>query len=114
MSTEIKSMSKGYGFLSSAKSLGKNLSKKYVQKIGNKVGNKIAEKLQRPLQLLRIQKLLKPSLCDYSNAYILVNRTIAITGTAADALQITDERNKKVTFKNWTPFTNCINQINNT
>ena len=25
-----------------------------------------------------------------------------------------DERNKEVIFKHWTPFTNCISEINNT
>ena len=54
-------------------------------------------------------------MCDYSEAYILVSGTIRITGTGADhaATQV-DERNKGVTFRNCTPFTNCISEINNT
>ena len=54
-------------------------------------------------------------MCDYSEAYILVNGTIRITGTGADhaATQV-DERNKGVTFRNCAPFTNCISEINNT
>ena len=48
--------------------------------------------------------------CDYSNTYILVKGRIKITaaGTYAAARQV-DERNKRVIFKNCTPFINCIN-----
>ena len=57
--------------------------------------------------------MLKSSLCDYSHAYILVIGTITVNSTAtpdADA----NNTNKKVIFKNCTPFTNCISEINNT
>ena len=56
---------------------------------------------------------LKSSLCDYSDAYILVKGTITITGAGADATtRQVDERDKGVTFKNCAPFTNCISEIN--
>ena len=59
--------------------------------------------------------MLKSSLCDYSDAYILVKGKITITGAGADAAaRQADERNKGVAFKNCTPFTNCISEINNT
>ena len=59
--------------------------------------------------------LLKSSLCDYSDAYILVKGTITIEGAGADAAaRQADERDKGVIFKNCTPFTNCISEINNT
>ena len=55
----------------------------------------------------------KSSLCDYSDAYILVKGTITITGAGADATaRQVDERDKGVTFKNCAPFTNCISEIN--
>ena len=57
--------------------------------------------------------MLKSSLCDYSDAYILVKGTISVNNTAAadpDANNI----NKKVIFKNCAPFINCISEINNT
>ena len=57
--------------------------------------------------------MLKSSLCDYSDAYILVKGTITVNNTAiadADA----NNTNKKVIFKNCPPFTNCISEINNT
>ena len=57
--------------------------------------------------------MLKSSLCDYSDAYILVKGTITVNDTtAADANA--NNTNKKVIFKNFAPFTNCISEINNT
>ena len=59
--------------------------------------------------------MLKPSLCDYSDTYILVKGTITINGRGDNALaRQADERNKGVAFKNCAPFTNCISEINNT
>ena len=56
--------------------------------------------------------LLKSSLCDYSDAYILVKEKITVnnTGTAGAA----NNRNKKVIANNCAPFTNCISEMNNT
>ena len=59
--------------------------------------------------------MLKSSLCDYNDAYILVKGTITITGAGADAAaRQADERDKGVAFKNCAPFINCISEINNT
>ena len=59
--------------------------------------------------------MLKSSLCDYSDAYILVKGTITITGRGADAaVREADERDKGVAFKNCAPFINCISEVNNT
>ena len=57
--------------------------------------------------------MLKSSLCDYSDAYILVEGTITVnkTATVGDNANNTD---KKVISKNCAPFTNCIREINNT
>ena len=54
--------------------------------------------------------MLSSSLCDYSDAYILVKGTITVpnTGTAATP----NNRNKKVIFKNCVPFTDCVSEIN--
>ena len=58
--------------------------------------------------------MLKSSLCDYSDAYILVKGMIKITGRGADAAaRQADERDKGVSFKNCAPFINCISEINN-
>ena len=59
--------------------------------------------------------MLRSNLCDYADAYILLKRTITITGAGADATaRRADEREKGVTFKNCAPFTKCISRINNT
>ena len=59
--------------------------------------------------------MLKSSLCDYSDAYILVKGRITIRGEGAEvAARQADERDKGVAFKNCSPFTNCISEINNT
>ena len=57
--------------------------------------------------------MLRSSLCDYSDAYILVKGTITINGRGADAAaRQADERDKGVSFKNCAPFINCISEIN--
>ena len=49
--------------------------------------------------------MIKSSLCDYSDAYILVEGKITITGAGADAAaRQADERDKSVEFKNCTSF----------
>ena len=59
--------------------------------------------------------MLKSSLCDYSDAYILVKGKITIAEAGADAAaRQADERNKGVIFKNCDPFIDCISEINNT
>ena len=56
--------------------------------------------------------MLKSSLSDHSDAYILVKGTITAADTsAADAAA--NNTNKKVIFKNCAPFTKCISEINN-
>ena len=54
--------------------------------------------------------MLKSSLHNYSEEYILVTETIKITGARADACaRQADKRNKQA----FAPFTDCISQINN-
>ena len=48
---------------------------------------------------------LESSLCDYSDAYILVTRNITVTGSNG---------NTKVAFKNCAPFGKCRTEINET
>ena len=59
--------------------------------------------------------MLKSSLCDYSDACILVKGKITITGAGDDdAATQPDARDKSVAFKNCAPFTtNSISKINN-
>ena len=58
--------------------------------------------------------MLKSSLCDYSDPYILVKGRITIAGAGDNAAaRQADERDKGVAFKNCAPFINCISEINN-
>ena len=55
--------------------------------------------------------MLRSNLCDYADAYILVKKTITITGAGYDdPLKRLDERK----FKNCATFTKCISRINHT
>ena len=56
--------------------------------------------------------MLRSSLCDYSDAYILVNGNITVNNTAAAGADA-NNTNKKVICKSCAPFTNCISKINN-
>ena len=47
--------------------------------------------------------MLKPSLCDYSDFYILVK------GCSSKKYR---QKNKQETFKNWALFSDCISKIN--
>ena len=57
-------------------------------------------------------KMLKSSLCDWSDAYILVKGNKTVNNTAA-AGAAANNTNDKVIFKSCAPFTNCISEINN-
>ena len=57
--------------------------------------------------------MLRSSLCDYSDAYILVKENIAVNKNAG-AAAAANNTGKEVIFKNCAPFTTCISKINNT
>ena len=56
--------------------------------------------------------MLRSSLCNYSDAYILFKRNISVNNTEADDTDA-NNANKKVIFKNIVPFTDCIRKVNN-
>ena len=56
--------------------------------------------------------MLKPSLCDYRDAYILVKGTITVPNTA-DAGQPAKNNGIEVLFKNYASLTDCISEIDN-
>ena len=56
--------------------------------------------------------MIKSSLCDYSDAYILFKGNITVNNTETAAAPT--NRNKKVIVKNCAPFIDCISEINNT
>ena len=55
--------------------------------------------------------MLRPSLCDYSDAYILLKGNISGNNNAA-AGDAANNINNKVIFKNCASSTNCISKIN--
>ena len=55
--------------------------------------------------------MLKSSLCDYRDAYILVNETTRVPNIVT-AWNLNNRKNKIII--NCPPFTNCISEINNT
>ena len=57
--------------------------------------------------------VLRSSLCDYSDTYIIVKGIITVNDIAG-AGAAANNGNKKVIFKNCAPFTNFISKVNNT
>ena len=56
---------------------------------------------------------IRPNLCDYSDAYIPVKRTITFPNTATAGTAV-NNKNKKIIFKNCAAFTVSITKKNNT
>ena len=57
--------------------------------------------------------MLKSKLCNYSDAYILVKRTITVIGQRANCAAIVADRNSdKKICTNCASFTNCISETN--
>ena len=58
--------------------------------------------------------MLRSDLCDYADAYILVNGTITVTanGDNNNANNIRDKKSSSLILKNNAPFASCITKIN--
>ena len=70
-----------------------------------------AEDRYKPSKQTRFKtSMLRSDLCDFSDEYIVVKRTITLTKT--DGRKFIDIRNMFLAFKNNAPFTNCISKIN--
>ena len=54
--------------------------------------------------------MLRSDLCDYADAYILINGTITVT---SQGNVIRDKKNRPLILKNNAPFISCITKINN-
>ena len=54
--------------------------------------------------------MLRSDLCDYNDAYIVVNGITTVSTEEKDR----DERNRQVIFKNNAPFISCVSKINDT
>ena len=68
--------------------------------------NEMSEQFKTPM--------LRSSLCDYSDAYILVKGTITVMAPGANngANNIRDKKNRPLILKNSAPFVSCITRIN--
>ena len=67
-----------------------------------------------PNRLIRFKAaMLRSSLCDYSDTYILIKGNKTVNNTAAKGTAA-NNTNKNVIFKNCTPFPKCTCRINNT
>ena len=68
-----------------------------------------AEDIYKPSKQIRFKtSMLRSDLCDFSDAYIVVQGTITVIDPNNDAFD------KKLTFKNNEPFVSCISKVNNT
>ena len=56
--------------------------------------------------------MLRSDLCDYADAYILVNGTITVNGILNGAENEINRRNRQLILKNNAPFVSCITRIN--
>ena len=90
-----------------------NESHKFKNKNWVKINDESRGMYNKHNQIRFKTSMLRSTLCDFSNAYILVRRTLAVVNTGAQG-QSNNPTNKKVVLKNRAPFTNCINKINNT
>ena len=91
---------------------GSNKSSKFRTKNCVKINDDVRGVYSPNKQIRFKTAMLRSSLCDYSDAYILVKGNITVNNTAADGAA-TNNKKKKVIFKNCAPFTNCISKINN-
>ena len=95
-----------------ANEMSKQLSKFVTIKY---VGVKSLSNMYNENKSIRFETpMLRSSLCDYSDAYILVKGTITVTapGGNVGANNIRDKRNTPLILKNNAPFVSCITRIN--
>ena len=90
---------------SQSENLSKLVTREYVRI--NSLSNTCNEN-----KSIRFKTMLRSHLCDYADAYILVNGTITVTANEG-ANNIRDKKNKPLILENNTPFASCITKNNN-
>ena len=55
--------------------------------------------------------MLRSTLCDYNDAYLLVSGTITVPSATA---AVDTSNRKNIIIRNCSPFTICISEVNNT
>ena len=89
-----------------------NESSQFRTKNGVKINYDVRGMYNTNSQIKFKTSMLKSSLCDYSDTYILVKGTTSIAEQEGDN---PNNNNKEVVvFKDCAPFTDCISEINNT
>ena len=90
---------------SQSEKLSKFVTRKYVKV--NSLSNTYDENRSIRSKTL----MLRSDLCDYADAYILINGAITVAANGAN--NIRDKKNRKLILKNNAPFISCITKINN-
>ena len=90
---------------------GSNKPSKFRTRNWIKINDKERGTYSHNKQIKFKTSMLRSSLRDYSDAYILVKGSITVSNTAADGAAV-NNTNKKVIFKNCAPFTSYISKIN--
>ena len=93
---------------SQSENLSKFVTREYVRV--NSLSNTYDE--NKPIRFKT--PMLRSDLCNYADAYILVNGIITVTanGNNNNANNIRDKRNRSLILKNNAPFVSCIIKIN--
>ena len=92
---------------------GSNKSSKFRTKNWVEINDDINGVYSPNKQIRFTTSMLRSSLCDYSDAYMLVKGNITVNNTAADGAA-GNNSDKKVIFKNCSPFSNYTSKINKT
>ena len=85
------------------------ITKKWIE-VHDQSGS--AEDRYKPSKQIRFKtSMLRSNLCDYSDAYVVVNGNITLTKT--NGREVIDIKSRFLAFKNNAPFIKCISKINN-
>ena len=85
---------------------------KFRTKIWVEINDKSRETYSVNKQIRFKTSMLRSSLCDYSDVYILFKGNISLNNTAGAAANA-NNTDKNIIIKNCAPFTDCISKINN-
>ena len=88
--------------------LSKFVTREYVRV------NSLSDKYNENKSIRFKTSMLRSDLCDYADAYFLVNGMITVTanGDNNNANNIRDKKNRPLILKNNAPFVSCITNIN--
>ena len=105
----LRSEELGAALRSESEQLSKLITRNYVKvnSLSNTYNENKSVRFKTPM--------LRSDLCDYADAYVLVNGTITVTvnGDNNNANNIRDKKNRPLILKNNAPFISCITKINN-